>query len=228
MATAPSKAKAVKPVPAKQFAYARANESRLTKQQGQAMLDDLVGLVTKHLKKGERVKIEGLGIRRLRHKGSRPAKIGASGVLPATPEPLVARVVRKLGGQRELGTEVSSEADLARVVHHGIGLSVLGHVERAGFSKQEIEHFIIPARTLRHRKAKREPLTLDESDRVVRLTRIQTLAEDVFSDAGKANRWLREGLTILDGKSPLEVARTESGARVVEQILAKIDWGAAA
>ena len=31
-----------------------------------------------------------------------------------------------------------------------------------------------------------------------------------------------------DGKAPLEVARTESGARVVEQVLAKIDWGAAA
>jgi Protein of unknown function (DUF2384). len=31
-----------------------------------------------------------------------------------------------------------------------------------------------------------------------------------------------------DGKPPLEIARTESGARVVEQMLAKIDWGAAA
>ena len=63
---------------------------------------------------------------------------------------------------------------------------------------------------------------------VVRLTRVQAQAEDVFGDAGKANRWLREGLGILDGKSPLEVARSEAGGRLVEQILAKIDWGAAA
>jgi putative toxin-antitoxin system antitoxin component (TIGR02293 family) len=145
-----------------------------------------------------------------------------------TPRPVVESVVRKLGGRQTLGTEVSSEADLARIVLHGIRLTVLGHVLRAGFSKQEIEHFIIPARTLRHRKTKREPLTLEESDRVVRLTRIQALAEDVFSDVEKANRWLRAGLGILDGKSPLEVARTESGVRVVEQILAKIDWGVAA
>ena len=59
-------------------------------------------------------------------------------------------------------------------------------------------------------------------------TRIQALTEDVFGDAQKANRWLRENLVILDGKPPLEIARTESGARVVEQMLAKIDWGAAA
>ena len=146
----------------------------------------------------------------------------------SAPHPVVERVFRKLGGRSAVGANISSEADLARLVDHGIRLSVLGHVERAGFSKQEIERFIIPARTLRHRKSRREPLTLDESDRLVRLTRIQALAEDVFGNAEKANLWLRQSLGILDGKSPLDVARSEAGARVVEQILAKIDWGAAA
>jgi putative toxin-antitoxin system antitoxin component (TIGR02293 family) len=145
-----------------------------------------------------------------------------------TPQPVIERVFRKLGGLQALGADVASEADLARVVSRGIRLAVLAHVARAGFSKQEIEHFIIPARTLRHRKAKREPLSVEESDRVVRLARIQSLAEDVFGDVDKANRWLREGLGVLDDKSPLEVARTESGARLIEQVLAKIDWGAAA
>jgi putative toxin-antitoxin system antitoxin component (TIGR02293 family) len=73
-----------------------------------------------------------------------------------------------------------------------------------------------------------EPLTVEESDRLVRLARIQALAEDVFADVVKANRWLRERLGILGGKAPLELAQTDAGARVVEQILAKIDWGAAA
>ena len=135
---------------------------------------------------------------------------------------------RKLGGRAVLGQEVTSEADLARLVHRRIPLRALIYVKRGGFSDQEIGRFIIPERTQRHRKAKRQPLTVEESDRVVRLTRIQALTEDVFGDAEKANRWLRENLAILDGKPPLEVARTESGARVIEQMLAKIDWGAAA
>jgi putative toxin-antitoxin system antitoxin component (TIGR02293 family) len=147
---------------------------------------------------------------------------------PVKSKPVVERVFRKLGGQRALGADISSEADLARIVDRGIRLTVLKHVARAGFSKQEIERLIIPARTLRHRKARREPLSVEESDRVVRLTRIQALAEDVFGDVGKANRWLRAELGILDGKSPLEVARTESGARLIEQLLAKLDWGSAA
>jgi|SRR5713226_7917548 putative toxin-antitoxin system antitoxin component (TIGR02293 family) len=145
-----------------------------------------------------------------------------------TPRPVIETVFHKLGGRAALGAQVSSEADLARIVNRGIRLRVLDHVVRAGFSKQEIERFIIPARTWRHRKTKGEPLTIEESDRVVRLARIQALAEDVFGDVEKANRWLRESLGILDGKSPLELARTESGVRLIEQLIAKIDWGAAA
>jgi len=145
-----------------------------------------------------------------------------------TPQPVIESVFRKLGGRQALGVEVSSEADLARLVHRGIGTNVLRYVLRAGFSKQEIERLIIPARTWTHRKTKKQSLSLEESDRVVRLARIQALAEDVFGDVAKANQWLREDLGILDSKSPLEMARSESGARLIEQILAKIDWGAAA
>jgi len=146
----------------------------------------------------------------------------------ATPHPVVEAVYQKLGGRHFLGSEVNSDADLARLVHRRIPLRVLTRIRSIGFTDQEIWRFIIPARTQRHRKAKKERLTVEESDRLVRLTRIQALAEDVFGDATKANRWLREGLGILDGKAPLEVAQTDSGARVVEQVLAKIDWGAAA
>jgi putative toxin-antitoxin system antitoxin component (TIGR02293 family) len=146
-----------------------------------------------------------------------------------TPRPVVEMVYRKLGGREILGREIASEADLARLVRRRMPLRALSYLKaRSGFSDQEISRFVIPERTQRHRKAKRQPLTIDESDRVVRLTRIQSMAEDVFGDADKANRWLREKLGILDGNPPLELAQTESGARVVEQILAKIDWGAAA
>ncbi|HXW24544.1 MAG TPA: antitoxin Xre/MbcA/ParS toxin-binding domain-containing protein [Xanthobacteraceae bacterium] len=141
---------------------------------------------------------------------------------------IIERVTEKLGGRAALGDAVASEADLARIVARRIPLKVLTHITRGGFSEQEIAAYVIPPRTRRHRKARKEPLTVEESDRLVRLARIQATAEDVFGDAAKANAWLREPLGILDAKPPLEVARTESGARVVEQILAKIDWGAAA
>ena len=146
----------------------------------------------------------------------------------ATPQPVIERIFRKLGGHPALGADIQSEADLARIVRRGIKPSVLAHVRKAGFSQKEIEQYIIPSRTLRHRKARRKSLSIEESDRVVRLTRIQALAEDVFGDVDCASRWLREPLGILDAHPPLELAATEAGARLIEELLAKIDWGAPA
>lgn len=144
-------------------------------------------------------------------------------------EPVVRAVFEKLGGRSTLGMEVASAADLARAVSFRIPLKALTYVQRKGsFSDTEIWRLVIPARTRRHRQVRREPLTVEESDRLVRLMRVQALAEDVFGDSSKANLWLRQPLGELDEKQPLELAQTEAGARVIEQILARIDWGAAA
>jgi putative toxin-antitoxin system antitoxin component (TIGR02293 family) len=113
-------------------------------------------------------------------------------------------------------------------VRNRLPLSTLKGLERAGLSDQEIDKFVIPQRTRRHRADKKQPLTVDESDRAVRLLRVQTLAEDTFDDVEKANRWLRRPLGELGNEAPLAVAQTEAGARVIEAILGKIAWGAAA
>jgi len=141
---------------------------------------------------------------------------------------LVEEVARKLGGHDVLGTVVRSQADLALAVRNRLPLAALKGLAQAGLSEQEIEHFVIPQRTRRHRAEKNQKLTVDESDRTVRLLRVQTLAEDTFGDRDKANRWLRRPLTELQGESPLVIAQTEAGARVIETILGKIAWGAAA
>jgi uncharacterized protein (DUF2384 family) len=60
------------------------------------------------------------------------------------------------------------------------------------------------------------------------MARVQALVKDVFGNSDKANRWLRESLRELSNTAPLDWGRTEAGARLVEESLAKIDWGAAA
>ena len=141
---------------------------------------------------------------------------------------IVQEVARKLGGQPVLGSVVRSQADLALAVRNRLPLAALKGLSRAGLSEQEIEKYVIPQRTRRHRADKNQPLTVEESDRAVRLLRVQTLAEDSFADKEKANRWLRRTLNELGGEAPLVVAQTEAGARVIETILGKIAWGAAA
>jgi uncharacterized protein (DUF2384 family) len=67
-----------------------------------------------------------------------------------------------------------------------------------------------------------------ESDRAVRLLRTQRLAENSFDNVEQAARWLRHPLGELAGGTPLIVAQTEAGARLIQTILGKIAWGAAA
>ena len=141
---------------------------------------------------------------------------------------IVEEVARKLGGQSVLGAVVRSQADLALAVRNRLPLSALRGLSQAGLTEQEIEKFVIPQRTRRHRAEKKQPLTVDESDRAVRLMRVQALAEETFQNHRKANVWLRRPLVELGGETPLGLAQTEAGARVIETILGKIAWGAAA
>ena len=71
-------------------------------------------------------------------------------------------------------------------------------------------------------------MAVNESDRAIRLLRVQTLTEETFGDKEKAHRWLQRPLTELGGETPLVAARTEGGTKVIEAILGKIAWGAAA
>jgi len=80
----------VSTVTKKDFADALAKQHHLTKKQGREMLEDLIGLITKHLQKGERVKIAGLGILVVRN---RAARMGRN---PATGEPIQIKASKKV------------------------------------------------------------------------------------------------------------------------------------
>jgi putative toxin-antitoxin system antitoxin component (TIGR02293 family) len=123
---------------------------------------------------------------------------------------------------------VRSDRDLERLVASHLPLSSLASLSSNGISSEEIYEFIVPRRTLSHRMAHAKPLTWEESDRVVRLARIVSQAEEVFGDNAKAARWLRKGKPRFDGHSPLEMLKTEAGSRLVEEMLLQLDYGFAA
>jgi putative toxin-antitoxin system antitoxin component (TIGR02293 family) len=125
-------------------------------------------------------------------------------------------------------TPLRSDRDLARLVDERLPLASLESLSSHGMTDEEIYNFIVPRRTLVHRKTRRESLTHDESDRAVRIARITSLAEEVFGDDAKAGRWLRKTKTRFEGRAPLEMLRTEAGARLVEEMLLQLDYGFAA
>ena len=80
----------------------------------------------------------------------------------------------------------------------------------------------------RYRQANGGTLTVDESDCAARVARGLVLAERTFDNRDKAHRWLHRRLGSLGGRAPIDLIRTDAGARVVESLLASIAWGAPA
>jgi DNA-binding protein HU-beta len=74
----------------KHLAAALAEDHELSKKAAEAILTDLVGKITKHLKKGERIRIVGLGILQVR---KRAARVGRN---PATGEPIQIKASKKV------------------------------------------------------------------------------------------------------------------------------------
>ena len=56
-----------------------ADDHSVPKKQAETILDDLVGLLTKHLKKGDRIRIVGLGILQVRKRAARMGRNPATG-----------------------------------------------------------------------------------------------------------------------------------------------------
>jgi len=78
--------------------------------------------------------------------------------------------------------------------------------------------------TLQRRKAAGR-LSPDESDKVIRFLRLLEHAARVFGDIEKGRAWLKYPQYGLGGAVPLDYARTEIGAREVDNLLGRIDYG---
>jgi DNA-binding protein HU-beta len=74
----------------KHLAAALAESHEIPKKQAESILGDMVGLVVKHLKKGDRLRISGLGILVVR---KRAARMGRN---PATGQPIKIKASKKV------------------------------------------------------------------------------------------------------------------------------------
>jgi putative toxin-antitoxin system antitoxin component (TIGR02293 family) len=125
-----------------------------------------------------------------------------------------------------LGLEApATEGELLRIVEGRLALSVIKRLVALGLERAEIDSVIIPARTLQHRRSRREKLTVEESDRVLRVIRVLSLAEAVYDSRERALAWLRKPHARLSGRTPLSLLKTDTGSRIVEELLIQIDEG---
>lgn len=161
-------------------------------------------------------------------------------------------VISVLGGEKQLGQKVKRRIDFDALIKKGIPLGVISHIKKEFNLPDEVIARIIgvsPRTIARRRKTGKmpvsgiqkavsggqrkgrvTPISLErlspvESDRVYRFARIVALAEDVFEDKEEALEWLNNTQYGLGGRIPFDMLQTDAGAREVEELLIRIDYG---
>jgi len=117
--------------------------------------------------------------------------------------------------------------DVIQSVKNGLPFSALTALsERSGTAVTELATQLgISARTLARRKTS-GTLSPEESERVLRLANLFEKAVALFDgDTAEAQQWMRLSKKALHGESPTEFARTELGAREVENLLGRLEHG---
>jgi putative toxin-antitoxin system antitoxin component (TIGR02293 family) len=126
-----------------------------------------------------------------------------------------------------LGLTAANPAELIQQLERGFSFRTLQTFEsRSGLAMSRLAATIgIPERTLARRRVSRR-LTPDESERLLRISAIFEDAVDLFEgDVAAAVNWLTTPRKALGDRAPLAYARTEPGAREVENLIGRLEHG---
>ena len=136
-------------------------------------------------------------------------------------------IAELLGGRKILGKAVRSPYDLALLVRKGLPVgSVTALAEKLHVGNSVLSRKLgIPQRTLTRRLSQASLLTPAESDRTVRIARLYATAVELIGDEERAIEWLNTPNRALRGEMPLDQLDTDTGARLVEDVLGRIAYG---
>ncbi|HEX5385617.1 MAG TPA: antitoxin Xre/MbcA/ParS toxin-binding domain-containing protein [Gemmatimonadales bacterium] len=137
------------------------------------------------------------------------------------------KVAEILGGNL-LRERVRTPTELLRRLQRGLPAStarrVARYVGRSPAEARRVERVVAPRATLERRLRDGQPLTLEESERAERIARLMALAERVLESAEEARAFLQTPHALFGGRPPIELARTDLGARQVEDVLWKLEY----
>ena len=111
-------------------------------------------------------------------------------------------------------------------IHAGLSFRAVQNLQKAlDVPMEKVASVLGMSRATLHRRKIQGKIDKEESEKLVRYQRLLKKAEDVFGDAKAAREWLTNKQAGLGDAVPLEFAKTEIGAREVENLLGRIEYG---
>ncbi|MBI3014242.1 MAG: DUF2384 domain-containing protein [Candidatus Tectomicrobia bacterium] len=126
-----------------------------------------------------------------------------------------------------LGIRQQDPLRIVKRVERGLAFQAFERLQRnTKLSTSDLaEAVAVSARTL-HRRKEQGRLAPDESDRLVRFSRIFGRVLELFEgNLDSARRWLSTPNEALGGERPIALAKTDVGAREVEALIDRLEQG---
>ena len=96
-----------------------------------------------------------------------------------------------------------------------LGLSTSALAEKLGIAR----------RTLTRKQGSGEPLSIEVSEKILRVARLRNLARALFTTDEAISQWLSKPEAALEDVAPFDLLDTELGAREVENLLLSLAHG---
>jgi putative toxin-antitoxin system antitoxin component (TIGR02293 family) len=143
--------------------------------------------------------------------------------------PAFARVMDMMGGRKVLKSAPTSRAEVHELIQSGLptrSVSALVGGATLLSTQQMLDAVGISLRTFQRLKLERDgSLSREQSDRAWRLSELLVKASELFGSKQEAERWFDTPALALDRKKPIELMSSSVGARMVEQLLGRIEHG---
>lgn len=135
--------------------------------------------------------------------------------------------MKKTKGKSITYEQIHDNHAMVQRVEEGLPvMDVVKFSKQAGFTNDELAKLInIPARTYARRVAGKARLKVHEGERAARLMRVYDRAKQLFVTNENTRGWFNAKLIVLGGRTPLEYAQTEPGAREIEAVIERIEDG---
>ena len=129
----------------------------------------------------------------------------------------------------ESATAVLGRAPLHRQIRRiqaGLSFRAVQNLQKAlDLPLEKVASVLGMSRATLHRRKAQGKIDREASEKVLRYERLVHKAQGVFGDVVTARQWFTAKQSGLGGAIPLDFAKSEIGAREVENLLGRIEYG---
>ncbi len=127
---------------------------------------------------------------------------------------------------RKFAFERKDETYFIEVIRKGIPKKAIDHLmQKIGLSETEMAHILHVSKRTLQRRAPREILNPEQTERIIELAKLYSKGEEVLGEIGQFSEWMDQKLLALGNKKPKEFLDTSIGIRILLDELGRIEHG---